>query len=143
MRRKLLPDGDPNSRDTLRNPDGTPKQDRWYGPDGRPILDRDYNHGGNNHEFPHDHDWVDGERVPPGGRPIGPVPEGLPPSAPIVPIPAIMSGTSTRSAMAWMTSALRGFVGFLPIFIPRYQFEILDPFGDQMASNNINTVDAC
>ena len=59
--RSLPPKGDPNSKDTLYNPDGTPKQDRWYGPDGNAEHDRDYNHGGNG-QFPHDHDWNNGKR---------------------------------------------------------------------------------
>ena len=53
--------GDPNSSQTLRNPDGTPKQQRWYGPDGKPERDRDYNHQGNE-PFPHDHEWSNGTR---------------------------------------------------------------------------------
>ena len=54
--------GNPNSSQTLHNPDGTPKQKRWYGPDGNAIRDRDYNHTGDNLPFPHDHEWEDGER---------------------------------------------------------------------------------
>ena len=53
--------GEPNSTATLYNPDGTPKQVREYGPDGFPIKDTDYNHGGD-HDFPHEHEWEDGER---------------------------------------------------------------------------------
>ena len=53
--------GDPNSEQVLRNPDGTPKQKRWYGPDGKPERDRDYNHSGEG-PFPHDHEWNDGKR---------------------------------------------------------------------------------
>ena len=53
--------GEPGSEQTLRNPDGTPKQKRWYGPDGKPERDRDYNHGGDL-PFPHDHDWNNGKR---------------------------------------------------------------------------------
>ena len=45
----------------MPNPDGTPKQKRWYGPDGNPKRDRDYNHPGNM-PFPHDHEWKNGER---------------------------------------------------------------------------------
>ena len=52
---------EPNSKETLYNPDGTPKQDRWYGPDGMPVRDRDYNHPGDV-SFPHDHLWKDGKR---------------------------------------------------------------------------------
>ena len=52
---------EPNSKETLYNPDGTPKQNRWYGPDGNPIRDRDYNHPGDV-SFPHDHLWENGER---------------------------------------------------------------------------------
>ena len=53
--------GEPGSSQTLPNPDGTPKQKRWYGPDGSPERDRDYNHSGNM-PFPHDHSWKNGER---------------------------------------------------------------------------------
>ena len=53
--------GDPGSSQTLPNPDGTPKQKRWYGPDGNPERDRDYNHPGDM-PFPHDHKWENGER---------------------------------------------------------------------------------
>lgn len=58
---KLPTDGIPGSSQTLPNQDGTPKQKRWYGPDGKAERDRDYNHPGN-YEFPHDHEWKDGER---------------------------------------------------------------------------------
>lgn len=53
--------GKPNSTEVLLNPDGTIKQKRWYGPDGNAVHDRDYNHNGNM-EFPHDHEWKNGER---------------------------------------------------------------------------------
>ena len=53
--------GDPGTSRTLPNPDGTPKQKRWYGPDGNAERDRDYNHPGS-FPFPHDHEWKDGER---------------------------------------------------------------------------------
>lgn len=59
----LPPKGDPGSNKTLPNPDGTPKQKRWYGPDEKPERDRDYNHPGNM-PFPHDHEWKDGVRQP-------------------------------------------------------------------------------
>ncbi|NLU24614.1 MAG: RHS repeat-associated core domain-containing protein, partial [Clostridiales bacterium] len=55
--------GDPGSSKTLPNPDGTPKQKRWYGPDGNAERDRDYNHPGEM-PFPHDHEWRDGIRQP-------------------------------------------------------------------------------
>ena len=55
--------GKPNSRSTLRNPDGTPKQEREYGSQGEPIKDTDYNHGGNE-QFPHEHEWHNGQRGP-------------------------------------------------------------------------------
>lgn len=54
--------GEPGSSQTLYNPDGTPKQKRWYGQDGKATRDRDYNHSGNL-PFPHDHVWQDGERT--------------------------------------------------------------------------------
>ena len=54
--------GEPGSSQTLPNPDGSPKQKRWYGPDGRPERDRDYNHPGEDIPFPHDHEWKDGQR---------------------------------------------------------------------------------
>ena len=53
--------GEPGSSQTLPNPDGTPKQKRWYGPDGEAVRDRDYNHSGDV-PFPHDHEWKDGKR---------------------------------------------------------------------------------
>ncbi|WP_052335627.1 RHS repeat-associated core domain-containing protein [Faecalispora jeddahensis] len=55
--------GSPDSSKTLPNPDGTPKQKRWYGPDGNAVRDRDYNHSGDM-PFPHDHVWKDGVRQP-------------------------------------------------------------------------------
>lgn len=63
-RRSLPPTGEPNSKDTLYNPDGTPKQDRVYGPDRNPEYDDDYNHAGDGHGigFPHRHPWEDGVR---------------------------------------------------------------------------------
>jgi len=64
--------GKPNSKGTLYNPDGSVKQERWYGPDGFPVLDRDYNHGGN-HKFPHDHEWIEGVRQ--GHDPVTKEPE--------------------------------------------------------------------
>ena len=56
--------GKPNSTGKIYNPDGSVKQEREYGPDGQPVKDRDYNHGGANHEFPHEHEWKDGVRGP-------------------------------------------------------------------------------
>ena len=53
--------GEPGSSVILPNPDGTPKQKRWYGPDGYPERDRYYNHAGDI-PFPHDHEWKDGQR---------------------------------------------------------------------------------
>ncbi|MDY2961822.1 MAG: RHS repeat-associated core domain-containing protein, partial [Oscillospiraceae bacterium] len=61
--KNLPPKGEAGSSRTLPNPDGTPKQKRWYGPDGKPERDRDYNHPGNM-PFPHDHEWKDGVRQP-------------------------------------------------------------------------------
>ena len=69
--KKLPKTGNPGSKDTIRNPDGTPKQDRWYGPDGNPERDRDYNHPGEM-PFPHDHDWENGKR---GKGHLPPAPE--------------------------------------------------------------------
>ena len=43
------------------NPDGSPKQKRWYDGNGDAMRDRDYNHSGNM-EFPHDHVWKNGKR---------------------------------------------------------------------------------
>ena len=60
--------GIPNSKQTLYNPDGSIKQERWYGSDGKATRDRDYNHPGNKHTFPHDHKWENGKR----GDPISP-----------------------------------------------------------------------
>ena len=53
--------GEPNSSETLYNPDGTPKQKRWYDGEGNAERDRDYNHGGKE-SFPHDHIWDNGKR---------------------------------------------------------------------------------
>ena len=62
--RNQRPEGPPNSRRDLLNPDGTRRQSRWFGPDGRAIWDRDYIHSDTTgtHVFPHDHEWVNGER---------------------------------------------------------------------------------
>ena len=60
--KNLPPEGEPGSDQTLKNPDGTPKQKRWYGEDGKPVRDRDYNHSGKGIPFPHDHEWKDGKR---------------------------------------------------------------------------------
>ena len=57
----LPPTGPPNSKLSLYDSEGSLKQERWYGPDGIPIRDRDFKHPGNM-EFPHDHEWIDGER---------------------------------------------------------------------------------
>ena len=58
----LPPTGKPGSSQTLPNPDGTPKQKRWYGQDGNAVRDRDYNHPGKDISFPHDHEWKNGQR---------------------------------------------------------------------------------
>ena len=60
--KNLPPEGEPGSDQTLKNPDGPPKQKRWYGEDGKPVRDRDYNHSGKGIPFPHDHEWKDGKR---------------------------------------------------------------------------------
>jgi RHS repeat-associated protein len=73
---KLPSTGKPNSTQDLLNPDGSLKQQRWYGPDGRPVRDRDYNHPGDGHVFPHDHYW-DWEKTPPR-QPSVPVPVPAP-----------------------------------------------------------------
>ena len=41
-------------------------QSRWYNPQGKAIRNRDYIHGngGNNHFFPHDHNWSWGKNSP-------------------------------------------------------------------------------
>ena len=54
--------GEPNSSQTLYNPDGTPKQKRWYDGEGDPKRDRDYNHPGDM-QFPHDHTWTNGKET--------------------------------------------------------------------------------
>ena len=61
QQRSLPKTGDPNSSQTLYNPDGTPKQKRWYDGEGNAKRDRDYNHDGDG-PFPHDHEWEDGKR---------------------------------------------------------------------------------
>ena len=52
--------GKPNSKDTSYRPDGSKKQERYYGPDGDPVLDVDQPHG--NIKYPHAHGWTDGVR---------------------------------------------------------------------------------
>ena len=52
--------GKPNSKETSYKPDGSKKQDRYYGPDGEPVLDVDQPHG--NVDYPHAHGWNDGVR---------------------------------------------------------------------------------
>lgn len=63
--------GVPGSSQVLPNPDGPPKQKRWYGPDGNAVRDRDYNHSGNL-PFPHNHEWENGKRgkehLPPSSK---------------------------------------------------------------------------
>ena len=54
---KLPPTGEPDSVGQLYNPNGDLKQERYYGPDGRAGYDVDYDHAGENHDFPHGHDW--------------------------------------------------------------------------------------
>jgi len=54
--------GAPGSKGILYNPDGTIKQERWYGPDGLLEHDRDHNHPGDDLEFPHDHTWDEKSR---------------------------------------------------------------------------------
>lgn len=46
----------------MYNPDGTPKQKRWYDSNGNAKRDRDYNHAGKDIPFPHDHEWNNGKR---------------------------------------------------------------------------------
>ncbi len=53
----LPTEGEPNSVDHEFKGDGSLKKTRWYDEDGNAIHDRDYDHGGSNHEFPHDHVW--------------------------------------------------------------------------------------
>ncbi|MDD3323394.1 MAG: hypothetical protein PHS59_18310 [Paludibacter sp.] len=52
----LKDEGTANSRADLYK-DGKLKQQRWYGPDGKAQRNRDYFHGGEKHNFPHDHPW--------------------------------------------------------------------------------------
>lgn len=68
--------GSPGSTRTIYNPDGSVKQERTYGPDGRAEKDVDYNHGGSEHTFPHEHtwDWSTGQPKRQGGVPISPTP---------------------------------------------------------------------
>ncbi len=58
----LDPTGVPNSDSEIKNEDGTIKQKRHYGKDGKAEYDIDYNHSGDNHEFPHVHRWNNGVR---------------------------------------------------------------------------------
>ena len=55
--------GKPNSKETSYKPDGSKKQDRYYGPDGEPVLDVDQPHG--NVDYPHAHGWTDGKNISP------------------------------------------------------------------------------
>lgn len=89
--RDLPKEGNPDSRETLYNPDGSVKQERVYGPNREPSLDNDWNHGGVGHEFPHRHPWVDGERQ--DGIPF----QGPPPPPDVVPI---TKDTATKAAAA-------------------------------------------
>lgn len=55
--------GIPNARYDLVKSANVVKQSRWTDPNGYPIRDKDYNHSDNEtHNFPHYHDWKDGER---------------------------------------------------------------------------------
>lgn len=56
--------GLPNTRyDLYRN--GELHRWRWTDADGRPAWDRDFTHSGeDSHDFPHDHAWDDGHRIP-------------------------------------------------------------------------------
>ena len=49
--------GLPNSVGYEYGSEGQITKERRYGPDGRAIQDTDYEHGGSNHKFPHDHEW--------------------------------------------------------------------------------------
>lgn len=44
------------------------KQRRYYGENSEAVLDIDYSHTGEKHEFPHKHEWINGQRQK--GRPI-------------------------------------------------------------------------
>jgi hypothetical protein len=57
--------GDPGSSSETTNPDGTPKQKRYYDDDGYPSKDIDYNHD-HGQGKPHVHDWT---RPSAGGPP--------------------------------------------------------------------------
>ena len=61
MVNSLRREGRPNSI-SLLIVGGKVKQIRWYGSNGVAIRDRDYFHPGEDHEFPHDHEWIDGVR---------------------------------------------------------------------------------
>ena len=59
--RNLPVDGEPYSSTDLVDSNGI-KQRRYYGKDGKADMDIDYRHSGNEHPFPHRHDWVNGRR---------------------------------------------------------------------------------
>ena len=61
--------GNPNSDQDLYDESGELKQRRHYGPDGRAEYDIDYKHPGENHKFPHRHNW-DWSKNPPRSGPI-------------------------------------------------------------------------
>lgn len=53
--------GDPNSSKDLIDDNGV-KQRRYYDKNGNADMDIDYWHPGENHKFPHRHDWTNGTR---------------------------------------------------------------------------------
>ena len=74
-RRGELPKtGKPNSRADLYV-NGKKVQSRWFDHEGKVIRNRDYDHqdAHNNHEFPHDHNWIWINGIPKRGK------EGLQP----------------------------------------------------------------
>ena len=131
--------GIPDSTGLLRNPDGSIKQGRTYGSDRRAVRDRDFNHSGEGHVFPHDHEW-DWSKVPPRQRGV-PVPEPTTETEPNEPKSnditvgswaetlAIASALGVGEIAANMGKALsRAAAGFFPIIVPVDLLEIHTPF---------------
>ena len=61
--------GKPNSRADLYL-NGKKVQSRWFDHEGKVIRNRDYDHqdAHNNHEFPHDHNWIWINGIPKRGK---------------------------------------------------------------------------
>lgn len=110
--------GKPNSTERLYGPDGKVKQERTYGPDGRAVKDTDYSHSGENHEFPHEHDWDWSNGV--GNRL---------PARPVEIAEAVAIGVSAGYAAGGAAAGAEATAGFFPMIIPRSVFNIMNTNG--------------